>query len=48
MSGFDAFIVAFIVIFLTLLVWSRVMDQTMLDTFQEIKAMILGLFGGGK
>ena len=47
MSLLDGAIVTFIVLFLVLLVWSRVMDQTMLETFNEIKAMILGVFGGG-
>ena len=48
MSLLDGTIVSGIVLFLILLVWSRVMDQTMLDTFNEIKAMILGVFSGGE
>lgn len=40
MATLDTFIVVFIVVFLALLIWSRVMDQSMLDTVVEIKDMV--------
>lgn len=36
----DTALVIIIVLLIVLLIWSRVMQQTMLDTFKEITGMI--------
>lgn len=43
MSFFDIALVVSILLFIILIVWSRVMQQTMLDTVKEIKEMIAEL-----
>lgn len=40
MASVDTFLVIIIVLFIILLVWSRVMQQSMLDTLVEIKDMV--------
>lgn len=40
MASVDTFLVIIIVLFIILLVWSRVMQQSMLDTLVEIKEMV--------
>ena len=40
MTWLDVSIVIVIVLFLILIVWSRIMHQTMLDTVTEIKDML--------
>lgn len=40
MSAIDTVIVILILIILILLVWSRVMQQTVLDTLREIKTFV--------
>ena len=48
MALVDTFIVLTIVIFLILLTWSKVMDQSMLDTVKEIFEIFGTIFGGNK
>ena len=40
MPFLDSFLVVTIIIFIILLVWSRVQSQTMLDTVVEIRDMV--------
>ena len=44
MALFDTILVIAIVLFIFLLIWSRVMGQTMLDSLNELKEFIMGLF----
>lgn len=46
MPTLDTILVVTIILFIILLVWSRVMDQSMLDTLREIKEFISEVFGG--
>jgi hypothetical protein len=46
MAFLDIAIVTFIVLFIVFLVWSRVMNQSMLDTLTEIKDILSELKGG--
>ena len=40
MAWLDTFLVIAIIVFLILIVWSRIMGQRMLDTVVEIKNMV--------
>lgn len=44
MSAWDNLLVAGILLFIFLLIWSRVMGQTMLDSLNELKEFIGGIF----
>lgn len=48
MTWVDTMIVVGIVGFLVLIVWSKIMGQSMLDTFLEIKSILTLIFTGGK
>jgi len=43
MTWVDTSLVIIIVLFLILLIWSRIMGQKMLDTFKEIVEMLKSL-----
>ena len=40
MEAFDIIIIVLILIFIALIVWSRIMQQSMLDTVVEIKDIL--------
>ena len=44
MATVDTIIVSVILIFIMLIIWSKIMGQRMLDTLNEIKDFITGLF----
>lgn len=44
MAFIDTFLVVAIMLFIFLLIWSRVMGQSMLDSLNELKDFIKGLF----
>ncbi len=46
MTTADTLLVVVILIFLGLIVWSRIMRQTMLETVRELKQMMLDLKEG--
>jgi len=46
MAWLDTFLVISIILFLILIVWSRIMGQRMLDTIVEIKEILASLKGG--
>lgn len=48
MTWIDTVLVVGIVGFLILIVWSKVMGQSMLDTVIEIKSIAVTVFTGGK
>lgn len=48
MSNVDVLLVFIIIILLILIIWSRLMGQTVLDTVVEIKNIFLAIFTGGK
>jgi len=43
MAALDNFLVVSIIIFIVLIIWSRIMNQRVLDTVLEIKEIVLGL-----
>jgi len=44
MSAWDNLLVAGVLLFIFLLIWSRVMRQTMLESLNELKDFIKGIF----
>lgn len=42
MAYIDSLLVIIIMLLIILLIWSRVMNQTMLDTMKEIREIIVG------
>lgn len=42
MTWVDTALVIIIILFLIMIIWSRVMGQRMIDTFNEIKEMFRG------
>ena len=48
MSAFDNILVFTIILFIILIIWRKVQDQTMLDTVNEIKDIIKSIGEGFK
>ena len=44
MALWDNFLVAAVLLFIFLLIWSRVMGQSMLESLNELKDFIKGIF----